>query len=300
MLNPWFLPVLIRGAIDAVLPWFDDGGPLLRLKPQSDHAEAKRIGIIMAGNVPLVGLHDLISVFAAGHHARVKLSGKDKLLLPALIDRIPHPLPVEFVSHLRPGDLDFLVATGSDNTARYIAHDFAGTPKIIRKNRFSVAVLDGTETDSQLDLLARDVLLYHGMGCRSVSNILLPGDAALEPLLQALDRFPEDALAKEWWEMVRWEKAVQQMKGPLPENVRVLILEPRTQLAVARIGTLNIVRYREVAQAEQLLREAAPQIQCVVGAGRNASARIAFGQSQMPGWSDHADGIDLLELLKNL
>jgi hypothetical protein len=288
--NPWFTPALVRTAIASMGSWFDGNGGF----GQVEKREAPlTIGIVMAGNVPLVGLHDLLSVLLAGHKACVKLSAKDALLIPALLERLSFALPVTMVDRLGPSSIDFLLATGSDNTARYLEHDFAEVPKLIRKNRFSVAVLEGTESAEDFDGLARDILLYHGMGCRSVSNVLVPVGMGLGGLWAAIERFSGEVLADEWAEVVAWEGAVASMGGELAAPCSRLLAEWREDLGAARIGVLHLVTYSSLDAAMALLAASKDKIQCVVGLGQ----AVGFGNSQNPAWDDFADGVDVRGLL---
>ncbi|MEY4927798.1 MAG: hypothetical protein RI894_2234, partial [Bacteroidota bacterium] len=160
--------------------------------PQNTENSAKKVGIIMAGNLPLVGFHDFLCVLAAGHIARVKLSEKDPYLLPFLAKKLiefdaSFADKIAFVEQLR--DIDALIATGSNNTSRYFEHYFAKYPHIIRKSRASVAVLDGTETEEELHQLGIDVFRYFGLGCRNVSKIFVPRHYDFTLLLEKLHDF---------------------------------------------------------------------------------------------------------------
>ncbi|MEM1000219.1 MAG: hypothetical protein AAGN35_24410 [Bacteroidota bacterium] len=295
--NRWFLPELVREAIAAVQPWFAPGGPVEHAAQKSVSSPARRVGIIMAGNLPLVGLHDLVAVLLAGHRARVKLSGKDRQLIPALLAKAGGEFPVAIVDRIDPAKTDFLIATGSDNTARHLEYAYGAIPRLIRKNRFSVAVLTGSESEEELAALARDVLLYHGMGCRSVSNLLVPPDWEWAALGKALAEFPRKWLAEDWFDIVHWENAVHRLTAPDAEIAKAALPVEREQLTPARIGQVHLVRYHSASEVAAHLEAAALQIQCVVGA---APAQYAFGSAQRPAWTDYADGVDVLARLRKL
>ncbi|HHG86042.1 MAG TPA: hypothetical protein ENJ82_14940 [Bacteroidetes bacterium] len=288
--NEWFLPDLVRQAFRAMRPWFT----AKRLQAFADkYPPAKKqlqVGIIMAGNLPLVGLHDLLCVLLSGHTAVVKLSSKDKLLLPALVKEFPETLPVHFVDHLAPKGLDYLLATGSDNTARYLEHSYAGLERIVRHNRFSVAIVTGRETAVELDGLTHDILQFHGMGCRSVSAVLVPEGYDSRPLAAALDRYPASALAPAWQQIQSWESSLAQMQPDSLPRTQSLTLRSETALVPARIGVLHLVHSPANAK---LLQAAQAQIQCVVGSDQT----IAFGQSQFPELEEFADGVDVMAAL---
>lgn len=288
--NEWFLPPLVRHAIQKMLPWFASENAR-RFHPPSP--QARRIGIVMAGNLPLVGLHDLLICLLAGHFPQVKPSSKDRVLLPALVQSLPPAIQdrIRIHQNLSPEDIDFLLATGSDNTARYLDHDFAATPRLIRKNRFSVAVLQGDEEAGELDGLARDILLYHGMGCRSVSNLLVPPDWDPKPLAEALQRFPAAWLSPAWERIVRWENAVQSMDSSQPPLSPRLAIRWSKGIGTAPVGTLKLVP--DQGQGMEKLKGLDMQIQCLVGRGQ----KVRFGETQSPGLLDFADGVDTWKLL---
>lgn len=288
--NEWFVPGLTRYAIDQMLPWFAPEKASLFQQPAE---KSLRVGIIMAGNLPLVGLHDLLTALLAGHHAAVKPSAKDTVLLQAVVEKLPANLQarISLTNEIAAGGIDCLLATGSDNTARYIRHSFAAVPKLIRHNRFSAAVLQGDESESELDALAMDILLFHGMGCRNVSNLLVPADWEPGKLLAAVDRFPQALLAEAWTQVVKWENAIWKMgrRGGLVHR-RVVLVE-NEELKAMPIAHLNIVR--NTGEWLQLLAAAEGKLQCRVG----REQEVPFGQTQCPGLRDFADGVDTWELL---
>lgn len=290
--NPWFNPVLVRNSIRAILSWWEPGGGMP--SPQAQ-IQPKRVGLILAGNIPLVGFHDFLSVLLSGHLPVVKPSHKDQALWLNLLDRMPLAFRkfYEWKEDLDPGEIAFLIATGSDNTARFLDHKFAGLPRLLRQNRYSAAVLDGGESKEELSLLAGDILLYHGMGCRSVSNILLPLGASTAPLIGALDEFSSAGMSPDWQRVVAWEQAVKAMgKTGFPSSSMVS-MQKVDLLGVAPFGTLNICLYESEEQLADMLRDAGEGLQCVVGVGQT----LKMGESQCPGWQDFADGIDVVSVL---
>lgn len=190
--NSWFTPASIQLAaanwadalsLENIHTWLDQ---------ETYTGTPKKVGIIMAGNIPLVGLHDLLSVLAKGHIANIKLSGQDEILMkyviellyqsePALVDRI--------IISDNMKSIDFLIATGSNNSARYFEYYFRNIPSLIRKNRTSAAVVTGNETDEELTAIADDIYTYFGLGCRNVTHLLLPRDIELKRLYDAYDKY---------------------------------------------------------------------------------------------------------------
>ncbi|MEM7035687.1 MAG: hypothetical protein AAF570_01835, partial [Bacteroidota bacterium] len=196
---------------------------------------------------------------------------------------------IRFRQALDPNEIDFLVATGSDNTARYIAHDFNQVPHVLRGNRYSIACLSGQEAPEQLAGLAQDILLYHGMGCRSVSNLLVPRGYDLTALVTALEAFPEAAFAPDWWKILRWENALAEMEGLRCLPCTRVVLRKAMAPSAAGIGVVNVVEYADEVEMAAHLDADRAHLQCVVGQA------VPFGQAQCPKIDDFADGIDLLK-----
>jgi hypothetical protein len=292
--NPWFSPGFVRMAVSAMSGWWSaDALAALRAR-HAPVAAPKRVGLVLAGNIPLVGLHDLLMVLLSGHKAILKPSHKDQALILALLEASSPALRerVEARPAIAPQDIDLLIATGSNATARAITETYAGIPMLLRQNRFSVAVLDGGEDATDLEALAGDVLAYHGLGCRSVSCVLVHEGMPLAPLVAAFDRYPATRFAPDWQHALRYARAIQTvLDSPMPRCTH-LVLEQAQQVAPGKFGTVNIVRYRDAAHVASLLDGLADQLQCIVG-----TQRLAFGCAQSPGIDDFADGVDTLAWL---
>ncbi len=289
--NPWFTPGLIHTALEALDEWFQE--PLPELEPVK---QPLRVGIIMAGNLPLVGLHDLVMTRLAGHNAVVKPSSRDQVLVEAVIHALSkaNRAQIEVVASL-PGDIDALVAMGSDNTARYLAHDFQNVPRLVRQHRYSVGIWTGEEDREMARGMARDILLYHGMGCRSVSNLLVRAGADVALLQEALAAFPKEWMTEGWDRQVEWEGAIRGMGGTLLERYG-LVWERNEQLVSVPVGVLNIVEVDSEEKKQELLAGEENRIQCVVG----MEEAILPGQAQCPGLWDFADQVDTYRWLKQL
>jgi hypothetical protein len=295
--NEWFTASAVQRALSAMLPWFE-GDQLHKLRQQYPETKVqRRIGLILAGNLPMVGLHDVLMVLLSGHHAVVKPSHKDAVLLRYLCDHSATSLRTRLtlVEAIDPKQIDFLIATGSNATAIQIANAFAEVPHVIRKSRFSIAVLGGDEDQQALVGLADDVLSYHGMGCRSVACILVPMEMDLTNLFDVLDHHNPHTFSQAWSDVVRYERARLGMTALTMLPCAKLVVTQVNEVKSAGIGVLNIVRYQNNAQVANLLSAATKQIQCIV-----SRDRIAFGQSQFPRLSDFADGVDTLQALTQL
>lgn len=262
----------------------------------------KKILIIMAGNLPLVGFHDLLCVLVAGHKAIVKLSSDDGVLLPYLIKQMKAFAPewaeaVAFTDD-KVTEYDAVIATGSDNTARYFEYYFGKKPHIIRKNRHSVAVLTGEETPEELQDLGKDIFLYYGLGCRSVSKLFVPQGYDFDLLFQAIYPYKDIIEEQKYANNYDYNKAVYLMSlYQLLENGFLLLKEDEHY--GSPIATLFYEYYTDVDSLKKKLTTDAEKIQCVV-AHNFITEEVAFGKTQTPQLWDYADGVDTLNFLLNL
>ena len=299
--NSWFTPANLQFAFQVWSEALSEPNVRrwLSAYPEYSVSSPKRVLVVMAGNIPLVGFHDLLCVLAAGHRAMVKLSSNDAVLLPALVAHLrtfaPEWAEAVHFSDERITDFDMVLATGSNNTARYFEYYFGQKPHIIRKNRNSVAVLTGHETPEALLELGRDLFQYYGLGCRSVSKLFVPKDYNFDFLFKAI--YPYRTLIEEqkYANNYDYNKAVYLMSQfKLLENGFLLLKEDRHY--ASPIATLFYEYYTDVALLQERLRADANQIQCVVGEELFANA-IPFGYTQMPQLWDYADGVDTMQFL---
>ncbi|MDR1416535.1 MAG: acyl-CoA reductase [Prevotellaceae bacterium] len=306
--NMWFTEGSIRQSLGAISADMLSPGRMEEWLSRYDIPEGKSprsVGIIMAGNIPLVGFHDLLCVLAAGHRAVVKLSAKDAHLLPMLVKllrRIDHRFApqVTFASDL--GGVDAVVATGSNNSARYFELYYGRLPHIFRKSRTSVAALTGDESDEQLLLLAHDVLDYFGLGCRSVGKIFIPEGYDALRLREAFGQLAHLREHKPYDDCCRYAKALLQMHGRDFFDFGSCIATFSDELN-SPIGTLFLQRYpsAEELQSQLLLHESA--LQCVAAKAPLAGLEprcVPFGQTQRPHLTDYSDGVDTLQFLLSL
>jgi Acyl-CoA reductase (LuxC) len=301
--NGWFTQESILFAIEGwynlltesdINKWLD--------KYNFNDIEAKKVAVIMAGNIPLVGFHDFISILVSGHNVLVKQSLNDKHLLPFLakyLEYIDSELKgkIEFTEG-KLTDFDAVIATGSDNTARYFEYYFKDKPSIIRKNRNSVAVLSGNETDEQLKALSEDIFRYYGLGCRNVSKLFVPKDYNFESFFKAMyDWHPIINQAK-YANNYDYNKAVYLMSEfDMLENGFLMLKEDENY--ASPIATLFYESYDSKEQLKERLEQDKDKIQCIVSNGFK-DTEIKFGQTQKPKLWDYADGIDTVTfLLKN-
>lgn len=308
--NQWFTEENTRKALIAIASEFLDREKLSAWTAQypipSTDFPVKTIGLVMAGNIPLVGFQDWLCVFVAGHRAQVKLSDKDKRLLPLLVKKMGEWAKeswayTEFVGEgERLANFDAVVATGSNNTARYFEQYFGKYPHIIRRNRNSVAVLNGLETAEDLHALGQDIFAYFGLGCRNVSKIYVPHGYQFDTLLEALHEYREIVLHNKYKNNFDYNFTLLILNNvPHLSNGCVLLTEnPSLQ---ARIASLHYEYYDDVRELDALLADKRDDIQCVVGKTKVKNFEIlAFGKSQSPTLNDYPDGVDVMRFLLGL
>jgi hypothetical protein len=297
--NAWFTPEHIQRSALAIAHQFLKRELLedwVKLYQINDQSSPKKIGIVMAGNIPMVGFHDLLCVFISGHRAVCKLSSKDDVLLKHLISVMAdrNAAVHEYIQLAeRLNDCDAYIATGSNNSARYFEYYFGKYPSIIRKNRTSVAVLNGQETKEELDALADDIMLYFGLGCRNVTQIGVPHGYDFIPLLDALKKYSHFFDHHKYKNNYDYQLTIYIMNNLFyMSNDSIVLIE--NEQPFSPIGTLHYKYYDEEDVLYQSLQNH-PDIQAIVG-----KKGIAFGKAQTPSLTDYADGVDVMDFLKNL
>lgn len=262
----------------------------------------KKVGIIMAGNLPLVGFHDLLSVLISGNKALVKLSKDDSQLMPFIIDTLLEIEPqfkgfIEIIERLEKPDA--VIATGSNNTARYFEAYFGGHPNIIRKNRNSVAVLSGSESAEELKLLADDLFMYFGMGCRNVTKLYLPKEFNLNRIFEAIYHYHDIGNHNKYGNNYDYYRAIYLLnQEPFLENNFAILKEHKA--IGSPVGVIHYEFYEDLNLVKKELEDQQEKIQCIVSSDNVSVHSVAFGQTQKPALDDYADGVDTLEFLLNL
>jgi len=268
-----------------------------------NYKTGKNVAVIMAGNIPLVGFHDLLSILITGHKAVVKLSSKDDVLLKGIAELLFSINP-EFKNYIyftdeRLKNFDAVIATGSNNSAQYFEYYFGKYPNIIRKNRNSTAVLTGNETEKELKLLADDIFQYFGLGCRNVSKLYIPDDFDLDRLFKAVYHYKEIINHNKYANNYTYNRSIYMMnKIDFFEN-GFLILKEDLGMS-SPISVVFYERYHNSDMVKQRLNIDKEQIQCVVSNIKDLPQRVAFGEAQKPELSDYADNVDTVKFLLSL
>lgn len=264
--------------------------------------ESKTVGLILAGNIPLVGFHDFLSVLISGHKVLVKTSSNDQHLLPFLASYLIEVAPElkNFITFTegKLENFDAVIATGSNNTARYFEYYFKDKPSIIRKNRNSVAVLNGKETTEDLVNLGEDIFRYFGLGCRNVSKLFVPEDYDFKNFFEAIFAYQDIIKYEKYANNYDYNKAVFLMSlFQLLDNGFLTIKEDTSY--ASPISSVFYEFYKDINEVESRLQHDADSIQCVVS-NNLVSNSIPFGQTQKPKLWDYADNIDTLDFLLQL
>lgn len=264
---------------------------------KNDHP--KTVGIVMAGNIPLVGFHDFLCVLLSGNKVLAKLSSNDKVLLPFLSQFLIQEEPslaerIQFVEGRMEG-FDAVIATGSNNTSRYFEYYFGKKPNIIRKNRNSVAILTGNETEKELTALGEDIFRYYGLGCRNVSKIFVPKGYDFEPFFKAVFAYKGIVDQHKYANNYDYNKAVYLMSSFKILDNGFLILKEEDGYS-SPISVLFYSFYDSEEALRKELKKQEDQIQCMVS-GKDG---VGFGETQKPSLYDYADGVDTMEFLLKL
>jgi hypothetical protein len=298
--NPWFHQPFIELALNHICNEFLQEEKLVewanKYSIKNETKNPKKVGIVMAGNIPLVGFHDWLCIFISGHHSIIKTSSKDTILIEFLLKQLIEwnsevQSNIQFAENLK--KCDAYIATGSNNSSRYFDFYFGKYPNIIRRNRTSVAVLTGNETTEELQLLANDIQLYFGLGCRNVTKLYVPENYDFLKLLNALKTYEEFIDFHKYKHNYDYQLALLMMNQKFYMNNGSIILSENNSLFSA-ISHLHYEYYKNIEELTKSLFEN-NAIQCIVGKGFTP-----FGKAQQPSLTDYADGIDTMQFLSTL
>ncbi len=256
----------------------------------------KNVGVVMAGNIPLVSFHDFLCVFISGHQQTIKASSKDDILIKFLVKKlyewnITIQNEVSFAENLK--HCDAYIATGSNNSSRYFDYYFGKFPNIIRRNRTSVTILDGNESAEELDKLGDDIQLYFGLGCRNVTKLYVPKDYDFVPLLNALRKYDHYFLYHKYKHNYDYQLAIQMMGNKFYMTNDSIVLAENESI-FSPVSQVNYEYYEDKGLLTEKLK-GNNDIQCIVG-----KDFVDFGKTQQPSLTDYADGVDTMAFLVTL
>lgn len=264
--------------------------------------EPRKVGLVAAGNIPLVGLHDILCIILTGNIALVKLSSEDKILMQYVFDQliIVEPALFDYIQVVeRLNDADAFIATGSNNSSRYFEYYFAKKPNVIRKNRTSVAVLTGEETKEDFHKLGEDIFRYYGLGCRNVSKVFVPEGYDPIPMLFEFESYKHLFENHKYANNYDYNRSIYLVKA-IHHLDNGVVLYKKDEALVSPIAVLYWETYTSAEELAEKLNTLDDQIQCIVSLNGKWKKSLPIGQAQNPGLKDYADGVDTILFLLSL
>lgn len=304
--NQWFITENSQKALDAISLHYLSIEALEKWLLDytiKEPIQIKKIGLILAGNIPLVGFHDILTVFISGHHSLIKLSDKDKELIPVLINQLCEintdcGAYFSFVDRLT--DYDAIIATGSNNSAVHFEYYFKHVPHIIRRNRNAIAILDGSESREDLVTLGEDIFSYFGLGCRNVSKLYLPSDYDTDVLMEALHDYKELVLHNKYKNNFDYNYAIYLLNQDKFFMNGCVLLKESTDIS-SKIAMLGYEYYDSILHLVELVQARMEDIQLITSKNNiDGLETIRFGEAQKPQLWNYADGVDTLQFLNGI
>ena len=300
--NSWFVEGSVKHALQGIAQFLGKTELENWISTYSLNSHTKTIGIVMAGNIPLVGFHDLLCILISGQKAMNKVSSQDEYLMKYICDMIiaidPHfKEQITFVDRL--ANMDAIIATGSDNTSRYFEYYFSKYPNIIRRNRTSIGVLTGEETKEDLKSLGDDIFTYFGLGCRNVAKIFIPKDYNLDKFFEGIEQFNEVRHHHKYNNNYEYNKSIYLVNNEKHLDNGFLLLKESTDI-VSPISVLYYEYYDDKNALEQTLSNQRDKIQCIVSKNGTWKNSFHFGMAQSPKLEDYADNVDTMKFLESL
>ncbi|MDN3588424.1 acyl-CoA reductase [Pedobacter aquatilis] len=300
--NPWFTNGNIKKSVLSFAKMLEEQDIDKWFEAVKFSSRPKKVGLILAGNIPMVGLHDVLAVLATGNIAVIKLSSSDNKLIKAVIKILMDIEPafhhkIEYVERLK--DFDAVIATGSNNSSRYFDYYFSKVPNIIRKNRNSVAVLTGSETKEQIASLGNDVFDYFGLGCRNVSKIYFPKGYDIANFYQGIEHFLPVINHFKYQNNYDYNKSIYLVNAAKHFDNGFLLLKEDESLT-SPLAVLFYEEYENLNDVETKLVELEENIQCIITAADLQLKHFALGESQHPKIWDYADNVNTIDFLNAL
>jgi hypothetical protein len=305
--NAWFSEKNVRSAVEAIAVSLERSNIDRWLQPYAEALrevkEPRKVAVIMAGNIPMVGFHDFLCVLMAGHHFMGKVSSDDHLLIPfmaaLLLQFEPRFKDRILFSDSRLNDIQAVIATGSNNSSRYFDYYFGKYPHIIRKNRHSAAVLNGTESPEDFQLLGEDIFQYYGLGCRNVSKLFVPEGYRFDSFFEGIFNYSWVLENNKYVNNYEYNKTIYLLNSEKLLDNNFLLL--RNDIALSSpIGVLFYEYYKDASALNSRLQMDKPFIQCLVSVDGSFPGSVPFGSSQKPMLWDYADGVDSMQFLMGI
>lgn len=300
--NAWFTPEEVQKSLNSLGQMLNENELDQWFSAISMTKTPKNIGLILAGNIPLVGFHDVLCVLATGNIAFIKMSSSDDKLLPAVLSILINIEPsiaehIQYVERLK--DFDAIIATGSNNSSRYFDYYFGKVPNIIRKNRNSIAVLSGNETNDEIEALGHDIFDYFGLGCRNVSKIYIPKGYEMKNLFEPLEKYQPIINHFKYNNNYDYNKSIYLVNGVKHLDNGFLLVKEDASFT-SPLAVLFYEEYETLQEIEALIEKENENIQCVVSSlNLNLKkAKITFGEGQHPKLWDYADDVNTIKFLE--
>lgn len=299
--NGWFTPKSIEMALSGITFLLEEE-KLREFAKSINETPPKKVAVIMAGNIPAVGFHDLLCVLLSGHSILIKTSSDDHLLIPFFCKLLRHfdaefGHRIEFAEGKLTG-FDAIIATGSNSSALHFEYYFKKYPRIIRKNRNSIAILSGNETATELENLGKDIFSYFGLGCRNVSKLYIPEGYKFETFFEAMFKFNSVAENKKYFNNYEYHRALFLLEKIDFLDNNFMVVRQAEQLS-SPVSVVHYEHYSNLYKLSEQLSSAENQIQCLVGSLQLPNM-IGFGKSQTPDINDFADRVNTLDFLNTL
>ncbi|MCK9482060.1 MAG: acyl-CoA reductase [Bacteroidia bacterium] len=306
--NPWFTQSNCKLAFESwanslttvsIEAWIDREGIRENIEVSN-----KKVGVILAGNLPLVGLHDILCCLIVGHSVIIKPSSQDSVLIKWVVSQLTDSIPeLKHKIMLSEGfvkGVDAYIGTGSNNSARYFEYYFKNKPNLIRKNRTSVAIIDDSTTDEEIKALGKDVFSYFGMGCRNVTHLFLPEKFDLENIIKYWTPYLDLINHHKYANNYTYHKAILLMNLDKHIDTGCLIMVERDQLQTP-VAMLGYSYYKDISTLLSGLNSERENIQCVVANNKDLQMNtVSFGATQHPELWDYADGVNTIQFLKQI
>lgn len=300
--NVWFTESNVDKAISGLGIMLNDNNIASWFSEISFSSEPKKIGLVLAGNIPMVGFHDVLCVLATGNIAMIKLSSSDEKLIQLALSQLIWLEPA-FLDHIQYADrlanFDAVIATGSNNSSRYFDYYFGKVPNIIRKNRNSVAVLTGSEDQRSLENLGADIFDYFGLGCRNVSKLFIPEGYDFKNFFEGIEKYNDIKNNFKYNNNYDYNKSIYLVNLEEHLDNGFLLLKADKSIS-SPLAVLYYEEYANIEELEQKLQDDKELLQCIVSEQPLSMQTFRFGQSQQPKLWDYADNVDTIKFLNSL
>jgi len=302
--NNWFTAESIQQALAGIQTYLNptDLQNWVAKYPQIEHTKPQKVAVVMASNIPAVGFHDFLSVLMAGHQLLARPSSEDEVILKKIAQILIQIEPqfaeyIEFVERINAATA--IIATGSDNTARYFEYYFAKKPHIIRKNRVSVGILNGLETSEDFKNLGKDIFTYFGLGCRNVAKLYVPENYVFNSFFEGIQEFEFVQNHNKYFNNYEYNKSIYLLKPIKHFDNGFLLLSESSEIA-SSVACMYYEIYRNEQDLVEKLAHYQEKIQCVVSKDGSWKGSYAFGGAQSPRLWDYADNVDTMEFLSSI